>query len=139
MNTLAQPRLYIIMRSDLWDMNPGKGMAQAAHAQALFDLHMGREAIANDLLERYAFWRGDGEDSRGFGTTTVLSAPGNPNNDVLHEIVQRVQHSGRVVDPTYPYRNYYGELFTCPAVTCAWAFPMTDDEHAYLRYFDLHK
>ena len=26
--TTFQPRLYIIMREDLWDMNPGKAMAQ---------------------------------------------------------------------------------------------------------------
>ena len=24
-----EPRLYIVMREDLWDMNPGKAMAQA--------------------------------------------------------------------------------------------------------------
>lgn len=35
--TEFEPRLYIVMREDLWDMNPGKGMAQSAHAQADFD------------------------------------------------------------------------------------------------------
>jgi len=35
-----EPTLYIIMRSDLQDMNPGKGMAQAAHAQADFDSYI---------------------------------------------------------------------------------------------------
>jgi len=37
---VIDPRLYIIMREDLQDMNPGKGMAQAAHAQAEMLAHM---------------------------------------------------------------------------------------------------
>lgn len=127
-----EPRLYIIMREDLWDMNPGKGMAQAAHAQALFSL-AAHEYI--DDLEKYCQWRGDGPDCIGFGVTLVLSATA----DEIDAIVQRVRYSGKVVDPTYPYRNWYGKCFTRKEVTCAWAFPVNDEEVEFLQLFPLHK
>ena len=56
-----EPRLYIVMRRDLWDMNPGKGMAQAAHAQSDFDAHLFPSGIPdnNNLLEAEKLGRKD--------------------------------------------------------------------------------
>jgi peptidyl-tRNA hydrolase len=125
-----EPRLYIIMRKDLWDMNPGKGMAQAAHAQALFDL----DGKHDEYLELYYEWRGDGDFGLGFGVTTVLQA----SNEEIWDIVQKVEHSGRVHDPTYPFRNWYGEMFTTSVVTAAWAFPVNDEEFEFMKNFELH-
>jgi hypothetical protein len=120
------------MRRDLWDMNPGKGMAQAAHAQALFDLY---DHGHNGCLEPYCEWRGDGENCLGFGVTLVLHEP----LSVMEEIHERVVHTGMTVDPTYPYRNHYGELFVSNEVTCMWVFVYTEEDVEYMRQWRLHQ
>ena len=129
-----EPRLYIVMRQDLWDMNPGKAMAQAAHAQADFDLYMFADpnaAKSKEIADAVLAWRED----RSFGTTLVLHEP----VDTLGKISMNVAHWGYVTDPTYPYRNYYGEVFTRSEVTCMWVFVYTEEEAVYMRQFDLHK
>ena len=129
-----EPRLYIVMRQDLWDMNPGKAMAQAAHAQADFDLYMFADpnaAKSKEIADAVLAWRED----RSFGTTLVLHEP----VDTFGKISMNVAHWGYVTDPTYPYRNYYGEVFTRSEVTCMWVFVYTEEEAVYMRQFDLHK
>jgi len=128
-----EPRLYIIMRRDLWDMNPGKGMAQAAHAQADFDAHLFPMDIpdADEFQAAVMAWR----ENRNFGTTLVLHEP----LDKFGLISMNVAHWGFVTDPTYPYRNYYGEVFTRSEVTCMWVFVYTEEELEYMRQWDLHK
>jgi hypothetical protein len=128
---MTEPRLYIVMREDLWDMNPGKGMAQAAHAQARFDAY---DFAANDCLEEYCEWRGDGENCLGFGVTTVLSAP----KSEWMDISLGVRHYGVVEDPTYPYRNYYKQVFTRKEQTCMWVFATTDEEIEHMKQWRLH-
>lgn len=126
-----EPRLYIVMREDLWDMNPGKGMAQAAHAQALFDLY---DHGHNGCLESYSEWRGDGSACLGFGVTTVLTA----TLDEFELILRNTKHNGVVTDPTYPYRNYYGKMFTSKEVTCIWTFVTTEEELEFMKQWKLH-
>lgn len=128
------PRLYIVMRRDLWDMNPGKAMAQAAHAQADFDLYMFPDRTSEkskEIADAVLAWRED----RKFGTTLVLHEP----LLRMKEISENILHSGMTVDPTYPYRNYYGEVFLREEITCMWAFAYTPEDLEYMRQFDLHK
>ena len=129
-----KPRLYIVMRRDLWDMNPGKAMAQAAHAQADFDLYMfpnPKATKSKEIADAVMAWRED----RHFGTTLVLHEP----LGVMNRIQERVVHTGMTVDPTYPYRNHYGELFVSNEVTCMWAFAYTEAELEYMRQWRLHQ
>jgi hypothetical protein len=124
------------MREDLWDNSPGKMMAQAAHAQSDFDAYVDNccapQFNQDDLLwSNVSKWRED----RTFGTTLVLSAT---LNDML-TTYDNMDHCGLTVDPTYPWRNYYGKLFTSEEVTCMWAFVWEDEEIEYMRQFDLHK
>lgn len=133
---VTEPRLYIIMREDLWDMNPGKGMAQAAHAQADFDEFIedrcGPEYKQDDKLwSSVREWR----ENRSFGTTLVLSAPAVD----ISLILESMPHCGIVVDPTYPYRNYYGKVFTSSEITCAWAFATTEEEIEFMKQWKLHQ
>jgi len=115
-----EPTLYIIMRSDLPDLNPGKGMAQAAHAQADFDARIAKIAKDIDfpghseLMIDYSDWSED----RSFGRTIVLSA----TKEKIREIVVEGTLAGTTIDPTYPWRNYYGEMFVTEEVTCGWIF-----------------
>ena len=130
---MTEPRLYIIMREDLWDMNPGKAMAQAAHAQAEFGAY--QSSLVNqdgdEFWQAMSAWREDRE----FGITLVLSAPKSEWGD----IVWKVQHSGIVTDPTYPYRNYYGKVFVRSEDTCMWVFVTTEEEIEYMQKWDLHE
>lgn len=134
-----EPRLYIVMREDLWDMNPGKGMAQAAHAQAEFDAYIERYVENNEGLDKFdknlipsvTLWK----ERRTFGTTLVLFMP----LDDMGLITFNVNHYGYVTDPTYPYRNYYGKVFTRSEVTCMWVFVNTEEEVEYMKQWRLHQ
>ncbi len=128
-----EPKLYIIMRKDIQDMNPGKAMAQAAHAQSDFDSHL----FPVDIPDTFEFqkavmeWRGD----RSFGVTLVLHEP----LEVINQITSVMPHSGVTVDPTYPWRNFYGDMFVSSEVTCAWVFVYTEEEAEYMKQFSLHR
>lgn len=131
-----EPKLYIVMRKDIQDMNPGKAMAQAAHAQSDFDRFVedvcGPEYRQDDALwENVCQWRED----RSFGVTLVLHEP----LEVINQIISVIQNSGTTVDPTYPWRNFYGDVFVSCEVTCAWVFVTTEEEAEYMKQFALHR
>jgi peptidyl-tRNA hydrolase len=121
---MTEPRFYIIMREDLANMNPGKGIAQGSHAQAAFMWDkMHKEKFASPV-EKSAFedWI---EQGHGFGTTIVLSAP----LATIEEMVAaaRADHltlysAGMVKDTSYPDINYYGKRFVHSTYTCGWFF-----------------
>jgi len=125
-----EPRLYIVMREDLWDMNPGKAMAQSAHAQADFDAYAENRYTDDVFRSSHIQWC----EYRNFGVTLVLSA----TMTQMHEIRTRILHSDITVDPTYPYRNWYGKVFTRSEPTCMWAFATTEEDVEYMRQFKLH-
>lgn len=115
-------KLLIIMREDLWDMNPGKGMAQAAHAQADFsewcNTLMDRQIDNRDMLEQIKLWK----EGRSFGVTITLAAPLATMYSIQQLCSNNAVPNGMTIDPTYPYRNYYGKVFTANEVTCMWVF-----------------
>jgi|TARA_R110000851_G_scaffold9877_3_gene36345 hypothetical protein len=130
------PRLYIIMREDIPDMNPGKGMAQAAHAQSDFNQSIENicgphSSKSETMWESIRAWKED----RSFGTTLVLSA----TLADMERIHVELTHSGLTTDPTYPWRNHYGKLFLTEEITCMWAFAQTADELEFMKQYPLHK
>jgi hypothetical protein len=130
------PRLYIIMREDIPDMNAGKGMAQAAHAQSDFDEYV-ENTCGPSYTQGNPFWMtvSTWKEDRSFGTTLVLSA----TLADMKEINEEMPRSGMTVDPTYPWRNYYGKLFLTKETTCMWAFAQTEDEIEFMKKYPLHK
>jgi hypothetical protein len=134
-----QPTLYIIMRNDIFDGTPGKMMAQAAHAQADFDKKISRVIQDIDyreyegLLENYNKWIED----RNFGRTIVLSG----TEDDIDRISYKGALAGFTVDPSYPWRNYYGEMFVTEEVTCGWIFVCDayESDLALVKDLPLHK
>lgn len=110
-------RLYILMRTDVPTMNPGKAVAQgshaanqciheARHAAGLDDLienspeSMDRWQRARDLAEKVRTWEEQSGD--GFGTCIVLGV----NEETMRERVSRAKragiHAGITHDPSYP-------------------------------------
>ena len=107
-----EPVLYVLMRTDLASMNPGKACAQATHA-ANQCVAQGRDVAK--LLEE---WAAD----RGFGTCIVLGVPG---PEMMVEAVHAARaagvHAGVTHDPSYPLRDgNFTHLI--PLDTCAYLF-----------------
>ena len=131
-----EPRLYIIMRKDLPLMNPGKAIAQGAHAQAVFSKRMFETMNSDDhwhnrRRELMVAWQKQADE---FGTTIVLHEP----IATMEAIKQNVSFASMIVDPTYPMVNHYGDFFTQAQITCMWAFPFVEHEFEYMKQFPLH-
>ncbi len=125
---MVDPRLYIIMRTDLASMNPGKGMAQAAHAANAFtaaaDARIRRERKESETVSSWASAYHKWFTSTGqfFGTTITLAAP---DEKTLHDLVTLSVLEGLeaevIHDPTYPVVD--GEIVhLVPLDTCAYVF-----------------
>jgi hypothetical protein len=108
------------MRQDLQDLNPGKGMAQAMHAQADFDQWVDDKLVSSPAYKPYiAEWKED----RSFGRTLVLECTLDEISNIAAGRHRDWPHPlGVTVDPTYPWRNFYGKVFLTSEVTCAWLF-----------------
>ena len=154
--TTPNPYLYILMRNDLDSLNPGKMVAQGAHAANQFThdrrFLLNRIARTGDaslvspepnippyewrLWRLYDQWLTSTKD--GFGVTICLGVSG----DMLHSVVThiRAQHSavcaGITHDPSYPLMD--GKtLHLLPLDTCGYVFGDKDELKVILGQFDL--
>lgn len=130
--------LYIVMRSDIPDMNPGKLAAQAAHVSSDFEMWVRSLEAQPDqygeLLGEIACWR---TGANSCGTTICLSA----TESEIVNAVTGTDFSDYFRDPTYPWKNWYGEHFTTNEVTGAWFFVCNENPNdlAILKKFNLHR
>ena len=110
------PVLYILMRTDLDSMNPGKAMAQASHASNAFvhnvKTKVEQSSKPNELYEKWAGPSFGGAISQGFGTVLVIGVTGKELRDTVDQSKGIVNTSGLVTDPSYPYivKNEYADL-----------------------------
>lgn len=150
---MVDPRLYILMRTDMPSLNPGKAMAQAAHAGNMLSEHFRRLTPGDTAQEQlFAKWLGD----RGFGTTIVLCKnrwsdlgrnfdPGDPTTrEDLIGLIDQASSIGNVVsgivhDPTYPVSDG-AVTHLVPVDVCAWVFGDANDPRlrAVLDQYQLH-
>ena len=135
-----EPTLYILMRSDLDSLNPGKAMAQAAHAaQAMSHRIITEWRGVTSIQNAFKEWGGH----RGWGRTIVLDGGrGEDIVETLGTVCENVNYeddivtSGTIIDPSYPIRD--GEYtHTIPLLTCGWIF--TDVNIWELEYLTLYK
>ena len=102
------PKLYILMRNDLFSLNPGKAMAQASHAssQFLFNYYnlLNKDYDLNNQYkinqEHIENWLNEG---CGFGTTLVFECPKYLIEDFIKNEVEHNYINGTVLDETYPF------------------------------------
>lgn len=118
MTTTDDPMiLYVLMRSDVPDYQPGKAMAQANHAGTQF---MKRAAQLTDHSFRVHFdeWFNAAD---GFGICIVLTC----TSLQMKTRVAIAHHLGLVAyivhDPSYPIRNGH-EIIKAPVDTCGFVF-----------------
>jgi peptidyl-tRNA hydrolase len=112
--------LYILMRTDLASMNPGKACAQATHAanQCVYDVRHTDDLWLHSLL---VAWEGD----RGFGTCIVLGVTGTQMAELVQRMTSHGIHAKTAHDPSYPLRD--GDVtHLIPLDTCAYAFGPKD-------------
>lgn len=112
------PVLYILMRTDLESMNPGKGMAQASHASNAFVSRMNSRNKANpdsDRTKLFHSWQD--ETAQNFGTVLVLGSTIDQIHNITDVATRLNFDSDIIVDPTYPIRDgevtHFIELETC--------------------------
>lgn len=90
--------VYVLVRTDLPSLNPGKAMSQCHHAA----VQMMAQHADKDIVQTY-LQQGDEGGADGFNTTIVLGAD-------LHQIMKTnlTADAGRylhdtVIDPSYPF------------------------------------
>ncbi len=86
-------RLYILIRTDLPSMNPGRAMAQAAHAANQFIHEYGKQTAVR-------MWQ---QDAKGFGTTICLAATEAEISNIVKPASIWGYCAGHVYDPTYKF------------------------------------
>jgi peptidyl-tRNA hydrolase len=135
-------RLYLLARTDIYQMNPGKGWAHGGHAatQFVFDVLNTTGERGQDLRLDMDEWRMQG--GGGFGTKITLALTQAQILDTVKELatVYGLQ-TGTVVDPTYPFTNWQGDFYTAEELTGGYVFAPIDTPAAaleYLRQFKLH-
>ena len=115
------------MRNDLVDLNPGKAMAQAAHAANQFiacsdvrlSLTSNIEGVrVYNLKEHIIAWQ---NQAKGFGTTVVLSATKNEIVNICESGKSEQYICETVWDPTYPIRDG-DDTITIDVMTCGYVF-----------------
>ena len=136
---MTYPVLYILMRTDLASMNPGKAIAQGAHASNQFMY----EAIGtkNPVVKRlYKDWL---EQGGKFGTTIVLDCESDYKIRILLDSLKENASdyiSGIVLDSTYPVLD--GKtMHHIPVYTCGYIFGHKDNASIQdiLKKYPLYK
>jgi hypothetical protein len=95
--TKIEHKLYILMRNDLPSLNPGKAMAQAAHAANSLTAEWGHLQSVKDYTNR----------DNPFGTCIVLAAD---KDTIVYKLRRAAMRDGTVpfgpvYDPTYPFNT----------------------------------
>jgi peptidyl-tRNA hydrolase len=113
--------LYILMRTDLGSMNPGKAVAQGTHAanQCVFHARQGSADLGKLLQE----W--EGETGKGFGTCICLGVTERQMRTKVAMAQRLGFHADITHDPSYPLKD--GDSFhLIPLDTCGYVFGRKD-------------
>lgn len=116
--------LYILMRTDLDSMNPGKAIAQGTHAaNAFIEEHL-RDSGKLEIEASIRDWRK--QTTQGFGTVITLGVcEAQMTKAVLFAKEQGIR-AGIVHDPSYPIRD--GQVMhKIPLDTCGYIFGSHSD------------
>ncbi len=112
---------YLLMRTDMDSLNPGKAMAQSNHAYGALKAHV-RKTPLLILRSRYIEWQK--QTDQDFGTTITLG--GSENQiiralDFAQDYLKASVLAGWVIDPSYPVKD--GSVtHLMPMRTCAYVF-----------------
>jgi hypothetical protein len=128
-------RLYVIVRTDMDSMNPGRVAAQVSHAASQVAWAAFIVPRDSEIQALYAEWVGTraADQIRGFGTTIVLDG-----GDNFNELCELGTHHGVVIDPTYPILD--GKIVHLVNIpTCSWILARVKDVPEQIRNLPLYK
>jgi len=120
--------LYVLMRTDLDSLNPGKAMAQSNHAFGAL-----KSAIRSNIMRQKDYIEWQQQTTQDFGTVVVLGGNVGGIQAALDDITRLKLPvvAGWVHDPEYPIKD--GEVIhVIPLDTCAYMFG-TVAQCAYIR------
>jgi peptidyl-tRNA hydrolase len=108
--------LYILMRNDMDSLNPGKAVAQGAHAAHVFARKMSKNN--SNFKREFKKW----ESTLGYGTVITKEGTEAEITLVLDTAINEgYDECGWIEDPTYPLRD--GKVtHYFPCLTCAYIF-----------------
>lgn len=114
------PILYILMRTDLASMNPGKAIAQGSHAANAFVFETSQN-VNDDVVKLYRQWIKS--TKQGFGTAIVLDCKDEQTMmEIVDDAMSKHFAANAIFDPTYPIRDglvtHLLPIFTCAYVFC---------------------
>ena len=125
--------LYILMRTDLDSMNPGKAMAQSNHAYGAM-----KKVVRSNLpmQEKYREWIDSTEQE--FGTTLVLGgSEAKIENAMVKASYQPDVIAEWIHDPSYPIIDG-AVVHHLPLNTCAFVFGDKEDCRSVVAAMELH-
>lgn len=115
--------LYILMRTDLGSMNPGKAVAQGCHAANQFVFE---NQWQPDRTPPKGFDQWQASTPQGFGVTICLGVTGKQLQERVAMAKELGFKAGVTHDPSYPLRD--GEvLHLIPLDTCGYIFGPKND------------
>jgi peptidyl-tRNA hydrolase len=126
--------LYILMRTDMLSMNPGKAIAQGSHATSKFHNAMNNPSGAASWSADYVEWR---RQAGGFGTVLTLGCTEAQMFQAINNAQRAGVPCGIVNDPTYPLRDGATTHFF-PVNTCAWVFVDKFESGMIVGNLELH-
>ena len=133
MDSKPEVYMYILMRTDLASMNPGKAVAQGAHA-ANACVAAARTSDDKKLRDDLAAWEAQTEQS--FGVTISLGTDEQRMRAAVKMARALGMHAQVCHDPTYPLID--GQVcHLIPLDTCAYVFARKTDAEIVLNTFDL--
>lgn len=121
MDKKIEPALYILMRTDLASMTPGRAVAQGSHAANKFTYTM--DAQGRSTCRPYQMWL-DAAGGQGFGTVIVLDGGSMADIEKTIDALDNagIMYADIVTDPTYPVKDgefvHYVNINTCAYVFC---------------------
>lgn len=125
--------LYILMRTDLDSMNPGKAMAQANHAYGAM-----KKAVRSNTVLQPLYHKWIDQTEQEFGTTLVLGGSEAKIENALskagypYDVI-----AGWVHDPSYPITDG-AVVHHLPLNTCAFVFGTKEDCRSVVAGLELH-
>ena len=133
---MTDPVLYILMRTDLDSLNPGKAMAQASHAYGAM-----KSAVKKNVSLQSVYLEWQDSTDQDFGSTIVLGGSQGEIGSILTYLDSWYNPSnfvaGWVNDPTYPIKDG-STTHLIPLATCAYVFGKKGDIYHAVRSLSLH-
>lgn len=127
-------RLYILMRTDMASLNPGKACAQASHAANQCVNEILSKSGDRELLSLLRRWERD--TGHGFGTCIVLDVNESAMRGIVHLAVEKGLHANIVNDPTYPIVDG-ATVHKLSVDTCGFVFGPKSKADPILQHFPL--